>query len=66
MCAPRPARTPAGLPQPPPHYTLAGNAYAARRNNPDKSWQKAAYTDEIAELRDPPSPVAVAQGVSAA
>ncbi len=27
----------------------AGNAYAARRNSPDKSWQEAAYTDEIAE-----------------
>ncbi|KAI7838916.1 hypothetical protein COHA_007322 [Chlorella ohadii] len=27
-----------------------GNAYAARRNSPDKSWQEAAYTDEIAEL----------------
>lgn len=30
-----------------------GNAYAARKNNPDKSWQKAAYTDEIAHLVEP-------------
>lgn len=29
-----------------------GNAYAAQKNNPDKSWQKAAYTDEIAHLKD--------------
>ena len=31
---------------------LAGNAYAARKNNPDKSWQQAAYTDEIAHKTD--------------
>ena len=29
-----------------------GNAYAAQKNNPDKSWQKAAYTDEIAHLAE--------------
>lgn len=31
-------------------FLAAGNAYAARRNSPDKSWQEAAYTDEIAEV----------------
>lgn len=31
-----------------------GNAYAARKNSPDKSWQQAAYTDEIAHLTDAP------------
>jgi hypothetical protein len=30
----------------------AGNAYAARKNSPDKSWQQAAYTDEIAHLQE--------------
>ena len=25
----------------------SGNAYAARKNSPDKSWQQAAYTDEV-------------------
>lgn len=29
-----------------------GNAYAARKNSPDKTWQQQAYTDEIAHLRD--------------
>ena len=33
--------------------SLTGNAYAARKNNPDKSWQQAAYTDEIAHLQEP-------------
>lgn len=28
-------------------YCPTGNAYAARKNNPDKSWQQAAYTDEV-------------------
>ena len=25
----------------------SGNAYAAGKNSPDKSWQQAAYTDEV-------------------
>lgn len=37
-----------------------GNAYAARKNDPDKAWQKAAYTDEIAHLVDENHPKAVA------
>jgi hypothetical protein len=41
---------------------LAGNAYAARKNDPDKSWQKAAYTDEIAHLQELQS---VAEGAAA-
>ncbi|GAB4822422.1 hypothetical protein N2152v2_009468 [Parachlorella kessleri] len=27
-----------------------GHAYVSLKNNPDKTWQRAAYTDEIAEL----------------
>jgi hypothetical protein len=36
----------------PGSHGLPGNAYAARKNSPDKSWQQAAYTDEIAHLVD--------------
>ncbi len=38
----------------------AGNAYAARKNSPDKAWQQAAYTDEIAHLKDEPAAAAAA------
>ncbi len=46
--------------QPPPPPALCptplpctySNAYAARKNSPDKSWQEAAYTDEIAHLQE--------------
>lgn len=31
-----------------PTAPFAGNAYAARKNSPDKSWQEAAYLDEVA------------------
>ena len=28
----------------------AGNAYAARKNSADKSWQQAAYSQEVSDL----------------
>ena len=37
----------------PASLILTGNAYAARKNSEDKSWQEAAYTDEIAHLTTP-------------
>jgi len=46
---------------------VPGNAYAARKNSPDKSWQQAAYTDEIAHLvEDQPVHVAAGTAVQAA
>lgn len=50
------------LPSPLRPNLLVGNAYAARKNDPDKSWQKAAYTDEIAHLQELQS---VAEGAAA-